>query len=184
MIGWAIGDSSAGDLNRFVAIQQGEEDGVHKSESFSGPRPLSSPQLRHCGQSRHDTRDAREARGQLLAEARGIEWVQPGLPDGSEPRLRRPDQSAHAGQGFVSRRLVDEQFRNQGIGSLALYEIEDYCRERGMRAFQLQLPMRNKSAAIFYRKAGFRELARRVMILEVRPEEVVQARRASASKRR
>jgi hypothetical protein len=44
--------------------------------------------------------------------------------------------------------------------------------------------MRNKSAAVFYRNAGFRELPRRVMILEVRPQEVVQARRASASKRR
>jgi GNAT superfamily N-acetyltransferase len=86
--------------------------------------------------------------------------------------------------GVLRDLFVERKFRNQGIGSLALYEIEDYCRERGMRAFQLQLPMRNKSAAIFYRKAGFRELPRRVMILEVRPEEVVRARRASASKRR
>ena len=87
-------------------------------------------------------------------------------------------------EGVLRDLFVEKKFRNQGIGSLALYEIEDYCRERGMRAFQLQLPLRNKSAAIFYRKAGFRELPRRVMILEVRPEEVVQARRASASKRR
>jgi GNAT superfamily N-acetyltransferase len=86
--------------------------------------------------------------------------------------------------GVLRDLFVERKFRNQGIGSLALYEIEDYCRERGMRAFQLQLPMRNKSAAIFYRKAGFRELPRRVMILEVRPEEVVRARRANASKRR
>ena len=85
-------------------------------------------------------------------------------------------------EGVLRDLFVEKKFRNQGIGSLALYEIEDYCRERGMRAFQLQLPMRNK--ATFYRNAGFRELARRVMILEVRPEEVVQARRASASKRR
>jgi len=87
-------------------------------------------------------------------------------------------------EGVLRDLFVEKRFRNQGIGSLALYEIEDYCRERGMRAFQLQLPVRNKPAAIFYRKAGFRELPRRVMILEVRPEEVVQARRASASKRR
>jgi GNAT superfamily N-acetyltransferase len=87
-------------------------------------------------------------------------------------------------EGVLRDLFVERKFRNQGIGSLALYEIEDYCRERGMRAFQLQLPMRNKSAAIFYRKAGFRELPRRVMILEVRPEEVVRARRASASRRR
>src|SRR5258708_3093569 len=41
-----------------------------------------------------------------------------------------------------------------------------------------------KPVAIFYRKGGLRELPRRVMMLEVRPEEVVQARRISASKRR
>jgi len=87
-------------------------------------------------------------------------------------------------EGVLRDLFVEKKFRNQGIGSLALYEIEDYCRERGMRAFQLQLPMHNKAAATFYRNAGFRELARRVMILEVRPEEVVQARRASASTRR
>jgi GNAT superfamily N-acetyltransferase len=87
-------------------------------------------------------------------------------------------------EGVLRDLFVEKRFRNQGIGSLALYEIEDYCRERGMRAFQLQLPMRNKAATNFYRKAGFRELPRRVMLMEVRPEEVVQARRASASKRR
>ncbi|HUI53059.1 MAG TPA: GNAT family N-acetyltransferase [Terriglobales bacterium] len=87
-------------------------------------------------------------------------------------------------EGVLRDLFVEKRFRNQGIGSLALYEIEDYCRERGMRAFQLQLPRRNRSAEVFYRKAGFRELPRRVMILQVRAEEVVQARRVSASKRR
>ena len=87
-------------------------------------------------------------------------------------------------EGVLRDLFVEKRFRNQGIGSLALYEIEDYCRERGMRAFHLQLPRRNKAAEVFYRKAGFRELPRRVMLMEVRPEEVVQARRASASKRR
>ncbi len=87
-------------------------------------------------------------------------------------------------EGVLRDLFVETRYRNQGIGSLALYEIEDYCRERGMRAFQLQLPRSNKSAEKFYRKAGFRELARRVMFLEVRPKEVVQARRVIASKHR
>jgi len=87
-------------------------------------------------------------------------------------------------EGVLRDLFVDKRYRNQGIGSLALYEIEDYCRERGMRGFQLQVPKRNKAAEIFYRKAGFRELPRRVMMLEVRPEHVVQARRATAGKRR
>lgn len=87
-------------------------------------------------------------------------------------------------EGVLRDLFVEKKYRNQGIGSLALYEIEDYCRERGMRAFQLQLPRHNKAAEVFYRKAGFRELPRRVMMLQVRSEEVVQARRISASKRR
>jgi|SRR5579883_516897 GNAT superfamily N-acetyltransferase len=87
-------------------------------------------------------------------------------------------------EGVLRDLFVEKPYRNQGIGSLALYEIEDYCRERGMRAFQLQVPRRNRSAEIFYRKAGFRELPLRVMALEVRPEAVVHAKRASASKRR
>lgn len=87
-------------------------------------------------------------------------------------------------EGVLRDLFVEKRCRNQGIGSLALYEVEDYCRERGMRAFQLQVPRRNRSAEIFYRKAGFRELPRRVMMLEVRPEHVVQAKRASAGKRR
>jgi GNAT superfamily N-acetyltransferase len=87
-------------------------------------------------------------------------------------------------EGVLRDLFVEKRYRNQGIGSLALYEIEDFCRERGMRAFQLQLPRHNKSAEIFYRKAGFRELPRRVMMLRVRSEEIVRAKRASAGKRR
>jgi GNAT superfamily N-acetyltransferase len=87
-------------------------------------------------------------------------------------------------EGVLRDLFVEKRYRNQGIGSLALYEIEDFCRERGMRAFQLQLPRTNKSAEIFYRKAGFRELPRRVMMLQVRSEEIVRAKRASAGKRR
>lgn len=87
-------------------------------------------------------------------------------------------------EGVLRDLFVEKKYRNQGIGSLALYEIEDYCRERGMRAFQLQVPRRNKSAEVFYRKAGFRELPLRVMMLEVRSKEAVHARRVSAGKRR
>ena len=79
---------------------------------------------------------------------------------------------------------VDKRCRNNGIGSLALYEIEDFCRERGIRTIELQVQHHNKSAETFYRKAGFRILRRKVMLLDVRSEEVARAHRASASKRR
>ena len=79
---------------------------------------------------------------------------------------------------------VDKHCRNKGIGSLALYEIEDFCRERGIRTIELQVLHHNKSAATFYRKAGFRILPRKVLLMDVRPEEVARAHRASASRRR
>lgn len=81
-------------------------------------------------------------------------------------------------EGVLRDLYVEKKYRNRGIGSLALYEVEDYCRERGMRAVQIQVPRHNKAASGFYRKAGFRELARRVMMLQVRSEEVVKAQRA------
>ena len=79
---------------------------------------------------------------------------------------------------------VEKRCRNNGIGSLALYEIEDFCRERGIRTIELQVQHHNKSAETFYRKAGFRILRRKVMLLDVRSEEVARAHRATASKRR
>src|SRR5271166_2861978 len=87
-------------------------------------------------------------------------------------------------EGMLTDLYVDKHYRNKGIGSLALFEIEDFCRERGIRAIELQVLHHNRSAETFYRKAGLRILPRKVMLLEVRPEAVTRARRASASKRR
>jgi GNAT superfamily N-acetyltransferase len=91
-------------------------------------------------------------------------------------------------EGMLTDLYVSPRFRMKGIGSLALYEIEDYCRERGIRTIELQILNHNKSAEKFYKNAGFRTLARKVMILQVRPEAVAKAHRAragaSASKRR
>lgn len=79
---------------------------------------------------------------------------------------------------------VEKRFRNKGIGSLALYEIEDFCRERGIRAIELQVQHHSKSAATFYRKAGFHVLPRKVLLLEVRSKAAARAHRATANKRR
>jgi len=87
-------------------------------------------------------------------------------------------------EGMLTDLYVARNCRKQGIGSLALYEIEDYCRERGIRAVELQVLHHNKAAETFYRQAGFRLLPRKVMLFEVRPEHVAKAHRASASKRR
>jgi GNAT superfamily N-acetyltransferase len=59
-------------------------------------------------------------------------------------------------EGKLTDLYVDKHYRNRGVGSLALYEIEDY------------------------RKAGFRVLRRKVMLMDVRPPEKMPARRANA----
>jgi ribosomal protein S18 acetylase RimI-like enzyme len=87
-------------------------------------------------------------------------------------------------EGMLTDLYVDKHYRNKGIGSLALFEIEDFCRERGIRAIELQVQHHNRAAETFYRKAGFQLLKRKVMLLAVRPEEVTQPLRAIASKRR
>ena len=81
-------------------------------------------------------------------------------------------------EGMLTDLFVEKRYRNQGIGSLALYEIEDFCRERGIQTIELQVLQRNKNAEIFYRKAGFTALPRKVMILRVRPESKKDKRRA------
>ncbi len=87
-------------------------------------------------------------------------------------------------EGMLTDLYVSKRYRNQGIGSLALYEIEDFCRERGIRAIELQVLRHNPAAETFYRKAGFHILPRKVMLLEVRAEKTAHRKRASANKRR
>jgi len=87
-------------------------------------------------------------------------------------------------EGMLTDLYVEKRFRQHGVGSLALYEIEDFCRERGIRTIELQVQHHNKSAHTFYRKTGFRVLPRRVFVLDVRPEEKRPPRRPIASMRR
>ena len=87
-------------------------------------------------------------------------------------------------EGMLTDLFVDKRYRNKGIGSLALFEIEDFCRERGIRAIELQVQHHNRPAETFYRKAGFHVLKRKVMLMAVRSEEVAQPLRAIANKRR
>jgi GNAT superfamily N-acetyltransferase len=87
-------------------------------------------------------------------------------------------------EGMLTDLYVIKRFRNRGIGSLALYEIEDYCRERGIPYIELQLLNHNRSAEVFYRKAGFKVLRRKVMLLPVRAEKGVRPVPSIAGKRR
>jgi GNAT superfamily N-acetyltransferase len=82
-------------------------------------------------------------------------------------------------EGMLTDLYVDKRYRNCGVGSLALYELEDFCRDRGIRAIELQVLHHNKAAETFYRKAGFRVLPRKVMVFDVRPEEQPRPRTAA-----
>jgi GNAT superfamily N-acetyltransferase len=83
-------------------------------------------------------------------------------------------------EGMLTDLYVSKRFRNRGIGSLALYEIEDFCRERGIRAIEVQVLNRNRAAETFYRKAGFSLLPRKVMLMSVREEKVARPARHKA----
>ena len=85
-------------------------------------------------------------------------------------------------EGMLTDLYVSKRYRNQGIGSLALYEIEDFCRERGIRNIELQVLHHNPEAETFYHKAGFKILPRKVMLLEVRAEKGARPTRSSARK--
>ena len=87
-------------------------------------------------------------------------------------------------EGMLTEVYVEKRFRNRGVGTLALYEVEDYCRERNIRTVELQVLNHNKHAETFYRKAGFRVLPRKVMIMEVRREDERPPRPTTAGKRR
>jgi ribosomal protein S18 acetylase RimI-like enzyme len=84
-------------------------------------------------------------------------------------------------EGMLTDLYVGKRYRNRGIGSLALYEIEDFSRERGVRNIELQVLHHNPEAETFYRKAGFQILPRKVMLLAVRAEDSARTARARAS---
>ena len=86
-------------------------------------------------------------------------------------------------EGMLTDLYVEKRYRQHGVGSLAIYEMEDFCRERGIRNIELQVQHHNKSANTFYRKVGFRTLPRKVLLLEVRPEEKRPPRKPIASTR-
>src|SRR5580704_18780378 len=69
-------------------------------------------------------------------------------------------------EGMLTDVYVETRFRDRGVGTLALYEVEDFCRERGIRNVELQVLNHNKHAEKFYRKAGFRILPRKVMLMQ------------------
>ena len=71
-------------------------------------------------------------------------------------------------QGIITDLYIRPAYRGLGLGSTALTLVEDFCLRKGIRAVELQVTTRNRSARKFYRKAGFSEKARTVMGKELR----------------
>ncbi len=57
--------------------------------------------------------------------------------------------------GLLSEMIVDEAFRNRGIGTALLGTIVDVARQRGCRRIELDSAFHRDEAHRFYEKAGF-----------------------------
>jgi len=63
--------------------------------------------------------------------------------------------------------FVAARFRGKGIGERALEIACEHCRAQGINAIELQVESENRAAQGFYRKHGFEQLSRIVMLREV-----------------
>jgi GNAT superfamily N-acetyltransferase len=61
--------------------------------------------------------------------------------------------------GVLSEMVVDEAFRNRGIGTALLGTIVDMARQRGCRRIELDSAFHRDEAHRFYEKAGFEKRA-------------------------
>lgn len=60
---------------------------------------------------------------------------------------------------YITTMIVDERFRNQGIGTALLEEIEKRAGERGCRRIELESACHRTAAHVFYEKNGFAKRA-------------------------
>ena len=58
-------------------------------------------------------------------------------------------------EGMLTDLYVDKHFRKKGVGSLALYEVEDFCRERGIRISNCKCSTTTNPRTLFTRRPAF-----------------------------
>ena len=71
-------------------------------------------------------------------------------------------------EGLVTDLFVSAEYRGHGLGRRALDIVDAYCRTKGIGTVELQIENDNLEAQAFYRRLGFKQLARVVMTREVR----------------
>lgn len=65
------------------------------------------------------------------------------------------------GEGFISKLMVSEENKRQGIGTLLLEKVCKYALENKMFALTLEVRESNTPAIALYEKAGFKNLGKR-----------------------
>lgn len=65
------------------------------------------------------------------------------------------------GEGFISKLMVSEKNRRQGIGRLLLGKLCEYAEQNRMFALTLEVRESNTPAISLYEKAGFKNLGKR-----------------------
>ncbi len=70
-------------------------------------------------------------------------------------------------EGVITDLFVHRVYQGQGLGSRLLETVEDYCRSAGIGSIELQVIEKNRAAAQFYSKHGFRRLGRIIMARDI-----------------
>jgi ribosomal protein S18 acetylase RimI-like enzyme len=70
-------------------------------------------------------------------------------------------------EGVITDLFIRGGYRGRGLGTRLLATVDDYCRLAGIRSIELQVIRGNREAQAFYRKRGFRKLARIIMAREM-----------------
>lgn len=80
-------------------------------------------------------------------------------------------------EGVITDLFLRRGYRRRGLGGRLLATVDDYCRSTGIRSMELQVIRGNRAAEAFYRKHGFKKLARHIMAREL-PRFVRRPRRS------
>ena len=98
-----------------------------------------------------------------MAHAFPMEPRAPGEVE-DDPVLRPYAELEDPGSLYVSGLAVDDAWRGQGAGSALMARVEQAAAGKGLRRVSLICFERNRGALRFYRRRGFREIARQPLV--------------------
>ena len=71
--------------------------------------------------------------------------------------------------GFIDELFIEAGHRGSGLGTAAIRHLQAECARQGMTALLLEADLDNEGATRLYRRLGFQEHPRRLMMLTVSP---------------